>query len=67
MYDLKDLVAHLLYEGVYDGKSEFYCTQFALEVDFDFRGITAYEVYEVRLQCEESGRGIAHKKLVKVT
>lgn len=66
---VKDLVAHILYEGVYDeDKSEYFCTELALEADFHWRGITHYEVYEIRLGYDSaSGKVVAMRKRINVT
>ena len=43
-------VAHIIYEGVHDGKSEFYCAESCLIADFCIRGIQKAEIYEIKLR-----------------
>ena len=47
---VNDLVAHIIYEGVHDGKSEFYCAESCLIADFRLRGIQTAELYEMKLR-----------------
>ena len=62
---INDLVAHIIYEGVHDGKSEFYCAESCLIADFRLRNIQTAELYEIKL-CYNvvSGRLVPKREFV---
>ena len=56
---INDLVAHIIYEGVHDGRSDFYCA------DFRLRGIQKAEIYEIKLRYNAiSGRLLPKREFV---
>ena len=62
---INDLVAHIIYEGVHDGKSEFYCAESCLIADFRLRGIQTAELYEIKLCYNAvSGRIVSKREFV---
>ena len=62
---INDLVAHIIYEGVHDGKSEFYCAESCLIADFRLRGIQTAELYEIKLRYNAvSGRLVPRREFV---
>ena len=62
---INDLVAHIIYEGVHDGKSEFYCAESCLIADFRIRSIQKAEIYEIKLRYNAiSGRLLPKREFV---
>ena len=64
---INDLVAHIIYEAVYDGKSEYYCAETCMITNLQLHGVRNAKLYEIHLRYNAtSGLLVPHREFMGI-